>query len=127
MKYGFGDTSGTVFGFSWTDNNGNISYHYGTWGTDAQQQSSNYRELGNLADTLEQMSKVGEFEGVEIFIFADNSVAEAAFYKGNSSSRLLFDLVLRLTVLEFTQKMKIHLIHVAGTPRDYYSSLLLVI
>ena len=115
VKYGFGDASGTGFGASWLDPKGSISYRYGTWGDDAQIQSSNYRELRNLVDTLEHLSESNEMKGVEMFIFTDNSVAEAAFHKGNSSSKLLFELILRLTRMELTQKMKLHLIHVAGT------------
>ena len=114
-KYGFGDASGSGFGASWTNNDGSINYRYGTWGTDAQNNSSNYRELNNLVETLEHMGRKNELMGVELFIFTDNSVAEGAYYKGNSTSRLLFDLILRLTMVEMRFRMKLHLIHVAGT------------
>ena len=76
--------------------------------------SSNLRELKNLVQTLEKMDEK-ELEGVEMFLFTDNSTAEAAFYKGSSSSEWLFDLVVRLSVLEMTRNCKIHIIHVAGT------------
>ena len=45
----------------------------------------------------------------------DNLVAEGAFYKGTSSSRKLFELVLRLRLLEINVGFKIHIIHIAGT------------
>lgn len=43
VKYGFGDASGSGFGSSWLDQEGKISYRYGTWGTDESSQSSNFR------------------------------------------------------------------------------------
>ena len=52
--------------------------------------------------------------GSESFIFTDNSVAKAGFYKGNSDNRHLFQLVLRLRNLELRGSLKLHVIHVAG-------------
>lgn len=72
-------------------------------------------ELANLVDTITCLAETDELNGVEMFIFTDNAIAEAAFYKGNSSSHLIFDLILRLTLLESSQRMKLHLVHVAGT------------
>lgn len=115
VKYGFGDASGTGFGSSWLDKDGAISYRYGVWGSDGQTKSSNFRELCNLVETIELLASQDELSGVEMFIFTDNSVAEAAFYKGNSSSQLLFELILRLTIVETNMKCKFHIIHVAGT------------
>ena len=115
VKYGFGDASGSGFGASWIDEEGSISYRYGIWDSDQSSHSSNFRELCNLVDTLEHMASSNELFGVEMFVFTDNSVAEAAFHKGNSSSLLLFNLILRLNLLESSQQMKLHLIHVAGT------------
>ena len=114
-RYGFGDASGSGFGASWTGRDGMVSYRYGIWGTDEGSQSSNYRELCNLVETLEHMSSTKELEGVELFIFTDNVVAEAACYKGNTNSRPLFDLILRLTIVESKHKLILHIIHVAGT------------
>jgi hypothetical protein len=57
----------------------------------------------------------GRLRGCEIFVFTDNSMAEAAFLKGTSSSILLFNLVLRLRKLEVDQQCLLHLVHVAGT------------
>ena len=115
VKYGFGDASGSGFGSSWEDSNGGVSYRFGTWGSDGSSKSSNYRELRNLVDTLEDLSVNEDLSGMEMFLFTDNSVAENAFYKGSSSSPLLFQLILRLNVLEKDARMKLHLIHVAGT------------
>ena len=49
------------------------------------------------------------------FIFIDNSTAEAAFFRGSSKSRLLFELILELRELKMKCKTRIHFVHVAGT------------
>jgi hypothetical protein len=51
---------------------------------------------------------------LEIFIFTDNSTAEAAFWKGISSSPLLFELVVRLKELELEFDLTLHIVHVSG-------------
>jgi hypothetical protein len=55
-----------------------------------------------------------DLAGSEIFIFTDNSTAEAAFWKGTSKSRRLFELVLRLKELEMKHELIIHVLHVSG-------------
>ena len=114
VLYGFGDASGGGFGSSWETAQG-VRYRYGTWGRDEEDASSNFRELKNLVETLEVMAQEGNLAGHEIFMFTDNSTAEAAFYNGSSSSKLLYDLVLQLRKLEMREKCKIWLTHVAGT------------
>ena len=42
-------------------------------------------------------------------------MAGRAFYKGNSKSPLLFDLVLRLRKLQLKANFKLHVVHVAGS------------
>jgi hypothetical protein len=51
----------------------------------------------------------------EIFLFTDNTTAEAAYWKGTSKSEWLFLLVLRLRLLELHNNLIIHVIHVMGT------------
>ena len=114
VKYAFGDALKAGFGSSWVSGEG-VKYRFGTWGIDMRSGSSNLCELKNLVDTLTKMAKANELEGSEIFIFTDNSTAEAAFFKGSSKSRALFELVLELRELEMNNKTKIHVIHVAGT------------
>ena len=53
--------------------------------------SSNYRELRNLVEALEELQQHGDLIGAEILLFTDNSVAEAAFYKWTSESKTLFE------------------------------------
>ena len=61
------------------------------------------------------MAATDELEGSEVFIFTDNSTAEAAYFKGSSKSKLLFELILELRELEMNCKTRIHFVHVAGT------------
>jgi hypothetical protein len=64
---------------------------------------------------LEAQVADGRLRGAEVFLFTDNSTAESVFYKGNSSSKHLFELVLRLRKLEMSGDLVLHVVHVAGT------------
>ena len=112
-KFGFGDASGGGFGSSWQGRNG-TPYRFGTWGEDMDGSSSNFRELKNLVDTLIEMEKEESLRGFEIFLFTDNSTAEAAFFNGSSSSEKLYELVLSLRKMEMDLGTKFHLCHVSG-------------
>jgi len=112
--YGFGDASGAGFGSSIAIGKV-IHYRQGLWGKDANDASSNYRELRNLVETIEEAMVMSDLKGAEVFIFTDNTVAESAFYKGNSSSRVLFELILRLRQLDMQGDIKLQVLHVAGT------------
>jgi hypothetical protein len=48
-------------------------------------------------------------------MFTDNYVTECAYFKGTSSSPIMFGLVLRLRKLELHSGWKIHVINIAGT------------
>ena len=50
----------------------------------------------------------------EVFLLTDNLVVENAFYKGSSSSVLLFGLVLRLRKVKLEGKSILHMIHLSG-------------
>ena len=122
VKLAFGDASGGGFGSSWESLGGDgnkgedhVGFRFGTWDKASSAHSSNYREMWNLVDTLEVMSAEGELEGTELFLFTDNLTAEAAFSKGSSSSKDLFELVLKLRKLEMESGCKIHVSHVSGT------------
>ena len=111
----FGDASGAGFGSTWETKNGTIRFRYGLWEQEMNVSSSNLRELANLVHTLEIMEAEGELEGVEVFVFTDNSTAERAYFKGTSKSERLHELILSLKLLESNGKCKIHFVHVAGT------------
>jgi len=55
-------------------------------------------------------SKLEDYEG---FLLTDNLVVENAFNKGYSSSKLLFDLVLRLKKIELEGRIILHMMHVS--------------
>jgi len=114
--YGFGDASGTGFGSTFARGQAGCRVHYrfGQWCAEIAEESSNYRELRNLVDAVEELVTEQGLRGAEIFLFTDNSTAEGAFWKGNSSSRKLFDLVLRLKKLEWEFGLNLHVVHVAG-------------
>lgn len=126
--YGFGDASGAGFGASWMEGRDlfsstegkeergtGIKYRFGRWGNDGEGTSSNFRELCNLVDVLEAMGRNGELAGVEVFLFTDNSTAEAAFNRGSSGSLKLYELIKRVKLLEMFFKARVHVIHVAGS------------
>jgi hypothetical protein len=112
--YGFGDASGAAFGASFQIVD-KIEFEYGQWCTEATEvESSNWREANNLAEHLERTVREKDLRGVEIFIFTDNTMAEAAFWKGHSKSRKLFEIVLRLKKLEMNHDLLLHVVHVSG-------------
>lgn len=113
--YGFADASGSGFGSTFALPNSEVMYCYGVWGRDADHVSSNYRELRNVVEALEEAYHDGHLHNCEVFLFTDNSTAEGAYYHGNSPSRSLFELVLRLRRLEMHSNLILHVTHVAGT------------
>lgn len=94
---------------------GALAYRYGLWGQDEEDMSSNYRELRNLLECLKSECAAGHLQGHEVFMFTDNTTAEGSYYKGNSPSKLLFELVLCLCQLEMSGGLMLHVIHVAGS------------
>jgi hypothetical protein len=94
--YGFGDASGQAFGAS-VQVADEIKYQYGQWiASVTEEETSNWRELANLVAFVSELVESGEYDGFELFIFSDNSTAENAFWKGTSTSRWLYELVLEL-------------------------------
>lgn len=120
LLYGFGDASGAGFGASWVNcgigssQECQVKYRFGRWGDGASGESSNFCELRNLVDALSQMGRGGDLAGVEVFLFTDNTTAEAAFNRGSSSSKKLYELVKEVKLMEMVFGTKIHIIHVAG-------------
>jgi hypothetical protein len=115
VRYGFGDASGGGFGSSITDNECGLEIQIGTWTEAGTEHSSNFREFGNFVIRLEKDASEGKLKGAEVFMFTDNSTTESAFHNGTSTSKRLFELVLRLRALQLEHGAKIHMIHVAGT------------
>jgi hypothetical protein len=113
VYYGFGDASGKAFGSTFQYGQ-DIFYRYGQWCNAMLEESSNYKELGNLVSALHEAVEMGTLQDCEIFLFTDNSTAEGAYYKGNSPSRKLFELVLDLRKLAMDAGLILHVIHVSG-------------
>ncbi len=112
--YGFGDASGSGMGSS-TLNGNTLTISQGVWGRREEAESSNYRELANLVGIIEQGLTSGSLVRSKVFLFTDNSTAEAVFWNGTSRSKLLFELALKLRLLEMRGDFQLHFIHIAGT------------
>lgn len=115
--FGFGDASGRGFGMSvWTGPDDPLFLDIGLWEPEVSARGSNYRELLNHVLRVEQLWKDGKLgDGVELFLFTDNYVAERAFHNGNTRSKTLFELVFRLRKLEMEGSLFLHIIWIAGT------------
>jgi hypothetical protein len=131
--FGFGDALGAGFGDTIITPSG-VHYRYGIWGDDLQTHSSNYRELFNLTEAMEDGGSFSQlrfstsegicgcsgsrchpgFVGMSGDFFTDNAVAKGAFCKGTSTNKQLFELVLKLKKLEFDCQFKLHVMHIAG-------------
>ena len=55
--------------------------------------SSNYRELRNLMDAMEEHVKNGKLREYEVFLLTYNLVTENALYKDSSSNNMLLNLI----------------------------------
>lgn len=113
VRYGFGDASGTGFGSTIETSKG-LKYRVGVWGSDEEAESSNYKELENVVTTIEDEASSGNLKGSALFFFTDNSTVEAALFKGNSSSRKLFNLVVRFRRIQLEFGMQVTVSHVSG-------------
>jgi len=113
--YGFGDASGSGFGTTLQMLDGGLLYRHGQWSTEQSEKSSNYRELNNLLLGIEESMDQGVLQGGELFMFTDNSTPESSFHKGTTSSRTLFELILRLRRLQMHRDLTLHVLHVSGT------------
>jgi hypothetical protein len=78
---------------------GTVEYRSGLWSM-IEEHSSNYKELRNLVMAIQQLEESGKLDGAKLFMFTDNSTAKSAFFKGTSSSKALFELVLELHQIE---------------------------
>ena len=66
-------------------------------------------------ETVESLYSEGKLRDCEFFLFMDNIVANYACYKGSSSCKALFDLVLRMMLIQQKGGLMLHVVHVAGT------------
>lgn len=113
ILYGFADASGRGFGSSVLGPNG-VRYRIGIWGVEDEDESSNWKEFENVVEAVESEAAEGNLKGAQLFLFTDNSTVESGLYKGNSSSKKLFSLIVRLRKVEMEQGAHIVVSHVAG-------------
>ena len=113
----FADASGEGFGSSlWIYGSDTVDTEHGLWTRQYGSRSSNFRELYNLILRLEALVHGNQLEhGAEVFMFTDNATSESAFYRGTSSSYLLFSLVLRARKMEMDGRIFLRVVWVAGT------------
>lgn len=57
----------------------------------------------------------GDLLETELFLVTDNTVAESAYYKGNSPNPHLFSLILRLRCMEMDGNLKLQVVHASGS------------
>jgi hypothetical protein len=127
VYYGFGDASGEQFGTTISQNYNckarltkatksgtGVRFWIGLWTPEEEEESSNYKELRNLVDTVKEETEAGWLRNCKFFFFTDNSTAERCFYGRTSKSRHLHGLVLKLHTLEMAHGMTIRVIHVPG-------------
>lgn len=112
--YCFGDASKSGFGFT-LEIDGHVYYNYGQWNAQVDDLSSNWREARNLLDSLRRAVEDHKLRGLELYIFTDNTTAEATFWKGWSQDKLLSGIVLEMRKLEMEHDLLLHIIHVSGT------------
>ena len=81
VAYGFADASGSGFGSTilYPDM---VKFRHGLWSPKESEESSNYRELQNLVEALEENCTQERLKNVLFILFTDNIVSEAAFAKG---------------------------------------------
>ena len=82
--YGFGDSSGQGFGNA-IEVEGEIHSEFGQWCSELESKHSNYKELRNLVNAVENAYSKGLLKGCELFLFTDNFVAECGYYNGGSN------------------------------------------
>eukprot|EP00957_Ditylum_brightwellii_P006428 488012-Ditylum_brightwellii.AAC.1 len=114
--YGFIDASRQGFGSTLQTREVQcVHYCVGVWGSATSDCPSNFKELCNAADALEDEGKAGQLGGVEVFLLGDNQVAEATFYRGSSTNQSLLAELLQLRKFKLKYSCQILLIHCAGT------------
>ena len=111
--YVLGDTSGKGKGNAVVDQYG-IDYESGAWNLEWCQNSSNCREVENLADRLERLVLDRSLDDHEVFLITDNSSFKGAYYKGHSPSWHLSEIVFRVHKAERDGGFLLHVIHISG-------------
>ena len=67
-----------------------------------------------MINAIKDAAERNLLKDTELFVFTDNVTAESAFFKGTSSSRKLFELMLSLHQLQMHTGIPLHVIHITG-------------
>jgi hypothetical protein len=115
LAYGFGDASGEGRGgqLDPTDLLARIEITF--WCTEDSEKSSNNREMKNCYKVHKREAKALWLTGREVWLCTDNEVAERAYYKGLSSSKDLFEIILKIRLLAIKFQFLLHLPQLSGT------------
>jgi hypothetical protein len=113
VAYGFTDAIVKGFGSTITID-GCLLWGSGQWKEFYEDDSSSRREFENIVIALEEYFLKMGIHDVELFMFTDNFVSQNVFYRGTSSSPILFELVLRLGLLEMHGGWKLRVFHISG-------------
>ena len=76
-----------------------LLFKYGQWSSSISKVSFNYMELRNLVEAIEEHVRKGKVRDCEVLLLTNNLVAVNTFYKGSSSSKTLFNPIIRLMKL----------------------------
>jgi len=113
--YGFGDASGMGFGHALCIA-GVIRSEYGQWNSTIEEKHSNYKELRNLVNAVKAAMEENVLDGIELFLFTDNFVAECSYHNGGSNTcKELNELIFQLWKMQMEGCFILHVYHVAGT------------
>ena len=66
-----------------------------------------------MVNTVEKLYGERHLKDCELFLHTDNLVTDCTYYKGSSSSRTLFLLILRLRKVQMAGDMILHVIHIS--------------
>jgi hypothetical protein len=95
IMYGFGDASGSGFGWC-IDFGDGVRYELGEWCDTIQEASSNYKELRSLVNAMLRAAHEGRLRECEVFYYTYNQTAEGSYFRGTAKSRALFELIVTL-------------------------------
>jgi hypothetical protein len=71
--------------------------------------------MKNCYKFLKREAEALRLTGREVWFCTDNEVTERAYYKGLSSSKDLFEIILKIRLLAIKFQFLLHLPHIAGT------------
>ena len=92
-----------------------LRYELEIWSTQRKNDTSNWKEVNDITVQVRGLAEEHKLDNGKLFILTDNQVFGGCFYKGNSNSRKLNELMLRLRLVEMITGCILRVIHVAGT------------